>query len=249
MPRHIVVVLPAYNEAEGIGGFLQEITEALSPRATLSIRVIDDRSTDGTAEAVRTVAESSSAEIRVVTTEANKGHGPTALAAYREGLALSPDVLVHVDGDGQFVGKDLLAVVDALNGADVAHGVRRGRTDPWFRRALTAALGVIVSRLAGHPVTDANTPLRAYRPEVLAELLGGVPTDALVPHVHFSIAERRQRLAVAEIPVRSIPRRGSVTTGTMWGPTGRSPLLPPRRLVSFAWRAIAEVWTVDVRRR
>jgi dolichol-phosphate mannosyltransferase len=247
MHGHVVVVMPAFNEAEGIGGFLEEIVASLTPLTRkLSLRIVDDRSTDATADAVRAVA--SAADIRVVTADVNRGHGPTALAAYREGLALTPDVVLHVDGDGQFVGADLAAVLAAIDDADVVHGDRRGRDDPWFRKVLTALVGAAVSGLARHRVGDANTPLRAYRPEPLARLVDSVPADALVPHVHFSIAERRWGLAVAEVPVRSIPRRGSVATGTMWGPAVR-PALPSRRLLSFARRAAGELWRIDVRAR
>jgi len=246
---HVAVVMPAFNEAEGIGGFLAEIVDALSPHThRLSVRVLDDRSTDGTADAVRVVAETSSADIQVTTAEANRGHGPSALAAYREGLALGPDVVLHVDGDGQFLGPDIAAVLVALDGVDVVHGDRRGRDDPWFRKVLTALVGSAVSLLARHRIADANTPLRVYRPAALELLLESVPADALVPHVHFSIAERRARLTVAEVPVRSIPRRGSVATGTMWGTTRRSPVLPSRRLLSFARRAAAEFVRIEVRR-
>lgn len=241
---HLVVVMPAYNEAEGIRGFIDEIREHLAPAAErISFVVADDQSTDGTAAALAGVDG-----VHVERQPANRGHGPTALAAYRAGLALAPDVLVHVDGDGQFVGRDFSRLVAALveENADVVHGVRDGRTDPWFRKVLTACVGVLIALAAGRRIPDVNTPLRAYRPEAISRLLDAVPSDALVPHVHFSLAEARAGLIVRYLRVLSIPRRGESETGTMWGGAPR-PSLPPQRLRRFARAALGEVWAWSLR--
>lgn len=247
---HLAVVMPAYNEAEGLPGFLDELHRNLSPLARrLSLVVVDDRSTDDTLEVVRALAAELPG-LTVIEAEANRGHGPTALAAYRAGLALEPDLVVHVDGDGQFHGIDLARAVRAAltTDADVIHGVRRGREDPWFRQVLSGLVGVVVGFAAGRRIPDVNTPLRVYRPARLAELLALVPDDALVPHVHFSLAEARRDFRVRYLEVASLPRRGSNPTGTMWG-VERQPMLPPKRLRRFARDAAVEVWQVSLRPR
>jgi dolichol-phosphate mannosyltransferase len=249
--RSLVVVMPAYNEQEGIGGFISELADFLRPHVgQLQFIVVDDRSTDGTVDAVRTLARSDpSLAIVLVENTVNRGHGPTALAAYRAGLELEPDLVLHVDGDGQFLGQDMPAVLAAIDTVDAVHGVRRGRTDPWFRKALSTMVRGVVFTLARRSVSDVNTPLRLYRPAALRSLLERVPESALVPHVHFSILEDRMGVRVAETDVRSIPRRAAVQSGTMWGEAKREPRLPPKKLVQFARRAIVEVWRVDVRGR
>ena len=244
--EHIVVVMPAYNEAPGIEEFLLEIHQHVAPLASrLDIVVADDRSTDATAAVVDALGVE---RVQVLTQARNRGHGPTALAAYVAGMQLSPDLVVHVDGDGQFTGEDIACVIDALEatGADVVHGVRRGREDPWFRRALSFGLRAAVRPFAGRGVPDINTPLRVYRPEVLQQLIDAVGADAIVPHVHFSLAEARCALQVAYVPVRSLPRRGGETVGTMWGGSGR-PKLPPKRLRSFVRKASVELWQLSLR--
>lgn len=243
----IVVVMPAYNEADGIGGFLTEIHQSLAPLTMrLEIIVADDRSTDATASVVDALSLPGT---RSLTQPRNRGHGPTALAAYRAGLQTGADLVVHVDGDGQFSGADIARVIRAAEttGADVVHGIRRDRTDPWFRRALTMALRVAVAPVAGRAIPDINTPLRAYRPDALRVLLDAVGSDAEVPHVHFSLAEARGGFAVRYVAVRSLPRRGASPTGTMWGAAAGQPLLPPKRLRRFVGRALVELWQLSLR--
>lgn len=271
--NHLAVVMPAYNEAVGIPGFVRELHSSLSPLADrLDIVVVDDRSTDATADVLTDLTDEIPG-LQVITAEQNRGHGPTALAAYRAGLELEPDLLVHVDGDGQFHGDDLARLVNAAvaTGADVVHGVRTGRTDPWFRRVLTASVGTLVTVVAGRRIPDVNTPLRAYRPATLRMLVANVPDDAHVPHVHFSLAEARRGATVRYLRVASLPRRGGDEQGTMWsdddqsaagdgvGPVGaavatspstaaqRRPILPPKRLREFTRKAAAELWHISLK--
>jgi dolichol-phosphate mannosyltransferase len=247
--QSLAVVMPAYNEAEGLPEFLAEVADALRPLADeLHIVVVDDRSTDATASVLEALRPTLPG-LQVIRAEHNRGHGPTALAAYRAGLALEPDIVVHVDGDGQFLGRDIARVARATALADVVHGVRDGRTDPWFRRVLTAWVGSGVALLVGTRIPDVNTPLRAYRPQALRRLLAEVPQEALVPHVEFSIAETRLGVTRRYVRVRSIPRRGSTETGTMWGAVKRPPRLPSKRLLSFSAHAAAEVWRTSLLRR
>lgn len=241
---HLAIVMPAYNEAEGIGEFIEEIRQSVSPLAEqVSFFVADDRSTDTTAHVFDDVDD-----VVVQTQPANRGHGPTALAAYRGGLASAPDLLVHVDGDGQFIGADFARLVAAAEstGADVVHGVRDGRTDPWYRKALTGAVQLLIAAASGRRIPDVNTPLRAYRPAVLRVLVDAVPADASVPHVHFSLAEARAGFVVRYLHVASIPRRGESQSGTMWG-RAAGVRLPPKRLRQFAVAALHEVWTLSLR--
>lgn len=242
IPR-LVIVMPAYNEAEGIVGFIAEVTDAVASLADrVEVIVADDHSTDDTATVLSGIPG-----VSVETQATNRGHGPTALAAYRAGLALEPDVLVHVDGDGQFLGPDFVRVIDALErtGADVVHGVRTGRTDAWYRKALTRGVRLLVAVAAGRGIPDVNTPLRAYRPAAARALVEAVPSGAQVPHVHFSFAEARGGFDVRYVKVASIPRRGASESGTMWGRASR--LLPPKRLRALMGAALVELWRLSLR--
>jgi hypothetical protein len=88
---------------------------------------------------------------------------------------------------------------------------------------------------------DANSPLRAYRREVLVVLLQRVEPEATVPHLQFSVLERRSGLVVRELPVTHRVRRGTSAVGTTWQGRGRRLPLPSRRLLAFSWHAACEL--------
>jgi len=233
----IMVVMPAYNEGEGIGGFLDEIVQAFAGRR-VRILVVDDASTDGTAAAVTTAREGG-VPVEVLVNASNRGHGPSTIRALRSGLEEGADVVVAVDGDGQFLGQDIAAVAECAMVEDVAvEGCRFDRSDPWFRRFVSSGTRLLVRTASGASPRDANTPLRAYPSPLLRSLLGRIPDDLATPNLIISALLRIDGHPIVEIPVRSLPRRGADATGSTWGRRAR--LLPTRRFISFCRRALTQ---------
>lgn len=234
----IAVVMPAWNEAQGIAGFLTELHDALLRWEPIFI-VVNDCSTDETAKVAGSVGING-IDCRVYTNPRNLGHGPSTLRALQLGLELSPEAVVAIDGDGQFVGADVAAVVERLlaSRADVVEGVRRERGDPLYRRMVSATTRTLVWTRAHERPADANTPLRAYRPDVLARLVRTLPSSASTPNLLISALCRQWGLRVVELPVRSIPRRGPDKQGSTW--QNRRASLPSKRFVRFCANAARE---------
>lgn len=232
--------MPAFNEAEGISGFLQELSSALE-RWSPEFIVVDDSSRDGTADAAQGAGQGDPpVSVTVHVNEMNRGHGPSTLEALRLGLRNNPDAVVAIDGDGQFLGSDVARVVAALleDGVDIVEGVRTSRSDAYYRQVTSLATQALVwSRCRVWP-PDANTPLRAYRPQALRTLLERVPSDALTPNLIISALSRRQHMTISLVPVASLPRRGSSPEGSTWG--SRRAGLPSRRFVRFCAQATAQ---------
>lgn len=237
----IAVVMPAWNEEEGITEFITELHESLAQWKPTFI-VIDDKSTDKTAGVIDDL-RSSGLPVSVQTNSVNMGHGPSTLRALRAGLSTHADAVVALDGDGQFIGSDVDAVVAALfaTGADVVEGVRRSRNDPLYRQAVSAITRTLVWSRSRRWPTDANTPLRAYRPAILEGLLGDIPASASTPNLLISALCRQIDVIVIEVPVRSIPRRGSDQQGSTWKAKRKS--LPSKRFVKFCTQAAREWWS------
>lgn len=239
VPRpSVAVAIPAYNEADGIAGFLAEIDRALTPHVrALRMVVVDDASTDGTASALAKAGEELQGELEVLRNASNRGHGPSLMLAYRRALDGRPDYILQVDGDGQFHGADLRRVLVLL--MDEAHavsGVRRFRVDPWFRMAMSRLIRLYIALSFSVRARDPNCPLRGYEADLLAQLLPWLPDDCLVPNLYLTILACRRGLPLLEVDVSHRVRRGPHASGTTW--RGTSPI--PLRLVRFTLAALAE---------
>jgi glycosyltransferase involved in cell wall biosynthesis len=234
----VAVVMPAYNE-ECLGDFLIEIEHHLAPvTSRLIFMVVDDSSVrplDVTGFGGRLPLGS---RIEVLRNASNVGHGPSAVRAWRAGLALTMDFVIHVDGDGQFLGDDFPRLLHEIAGRDGVVGVRQGRADPWFRRVLSLGARFVVG---SSDCPDVNSPLRIYRTPTLLRLLDHVADDASVPHLQFSVLHRRLGLNVAQLRVTHQPRRGTSAVGTTWQREVNHPRVPSGRLIRLAGRAVLEV--------
>jgi dolichol-phosphate mannosyltransferase len=234
MTTRLAIVMPVFNEEAGVTEFLDEIVGSMQG-LELSLIVADDCSTDRTRDVLEALA--ARLPLTLLPGSRNMGHGPTTLRALRAGLDLDPDVVVAVDGDGQFTGTDIRTLIDLLlaSDADIIEGVRCGRGDPLFRRATSWTTRSLVQARSHVRPDDANTPLRVYRPRALERLLSIVPADAMTPNLLISSLSRSWGLTVMEVPVASLPRRGGDHAGSTWRARRKS--LPSKRFMEFCVRA------------
>lgn len=169
---HVTVVLPCLDEALPLPGVL-----AAMPDDYVAL-VVDNNSTDGTAEVARRCGA------RVVS-ESQPGYG----AAVHAGVVAATTPLVAViDGDGSLDPRDLPMLVEAVEaGADMAIGRRRplpGVGWPWHARLGTAAVCWRLRQRHGIPVHDI-APMRVARRDALlaldvADRRSGYPLELLM---------------------------------------------------------------------
>ncbi|MFW5926050.1 MAG: glycosyltransferase family 2 protein [Myxococcota bacterium] len=213
---HIDVVIPALDEAASIGGVVSAVLRQSPVR---SVVVVDNGSSDGTAEVAR------SAGARVVA-EPRRGYGAACLA----GIAALPDdtdVVVFLDADASDDPSELPAVIAPIlrDEADLVVGSRPlGRVE---RGALTLPQRVgnrIAStwlrRRFGMHATDLG-PFRAIRASALAGL--SMRDRDYGWTVEMQIKAARSGLRYAEVPVSYRRRIGrSKVSGTLRGVVGAS---------------------------
>ena len=200
MPRTLVAI-PALNEAATIGAVIDDVRLAV-PSA--DVLVIDDGSTDDTAEIARRAGAD------VVRMPFNVGVGGAMRAAFLYAHRSDVDFVVQVDADGQHVATHIPDLVAALDGASVAVGARFGAgyevrgTRKWAMRGLARAL----SRVCGTPLTDTTSGFRAADRRAIALFAQHYPAEYLGDTVESLVLAARAGLVVREVPVRMRPRQG-----------------------------------------
>lgn len=165
----VAVVLPAYNEARALPGLLCSLGKLRDLFAEVRLVVVDDGSSDGTAEvAARHAAE-------VVRHPSNRGLGPALLSGLR--AAQDADVVVTMDADGT-AGPEVASrlVVAVVGGAGLAVASRYApgaevRGVPLVRRVLSRGASVLARLVLGFPVRDCTSGFRAYSGDVVRRSL------------------------------------------------------------------------------
>ena len=168
-PVPVVVVLPTYNEAENIVGFLRAVRQAV-PDA--DVIVVDDNSPDGTAGLAEETA-SELGRIKVLHRAGKQGLG----AAYRHGFTTAfdegYDAIVSMDSDFSHDPATIPTMLQLIiDGADAVVGSRYvpgGSTVDWplHRRLLSKWGNRYTAAVLRLPVRDCTSGFRAYRADAL----------------------------------------------------------------------------------
>ncbi len=206
----VVVVVPARDEAPRIARVLREMPEWVD-----AVIVVDDASSDGTAEAARSVA---APRVEVLRHARARGVGAAIATGYRHAAARRGeprDAFVVMAGDGQMDPRDLPAVVDpiARGEEDYVKGDRFhsphpsvGRPMPWSRRVGGLFFSWATSRAIGVAVSDSQCGYTALSRAACARLdLDGLWPGYGYPNDLLSqLASRGMR--IAQVPVRAVYR-------------------------------------------
>jgi glycosyltransferase involved in cell wall biosynthesis len=202
----VVVVVPAWNEAPRVARVVRGV-----PSWVDSIVVVDDASTDGTADAARAAGD---ARVEVAQHTHNRGVGAAIATGYRRALARAGaprDAIVVMAGDGQMDPYDLPALLEpiARGQADYVKGDRFARADtartmPPARRLGGLALSWATAHAIGVPISDSQCGYTAIARAACERL----DLDALWPRYGYPndlLSQLALRgLRIAEVPVRAI---------------------------------------------
>jgi len=205
---NVVVTLAAYNEARNITPVIERIL-AMGHK----VIVVDDGSTDGTADIARRLGAIVSRH------PVNMGQGVAVLTGLKLAL-LDPDsdVVIEMDADGQHRPEEIDLFLERMDtmGADVVVGSRvlgahQVNASP-VRRLFLPYVTRVVNMLSGYSITDSMCGFRAFKVSALHSI---APTLDRMLEPQYLAAEMfirfgRAGLKVEEVPVRLADR----STGT-----------------------------------
>ena len=221
------VVIPARNEEGSIGAVVRAVPRDLDAE----VIVVDNASTDGTADVARR------AGARVVT-EAEPGYG----RACRTGLgaARASRVIVFIDGDGSMDPADIPALVSPIlaGSADIVCGSRVRRADrgalPPHQRCGNSLAVLVLRLLYGVRLSDLG-PFRAVDASLLRDLGMAGSRYAWVADLLARAALRQARIVEVDVGYRSRLAGRSKVSGTVRGTVGAGAAI----LGTLLWRRLA----------
>jgi len=206
----ISAALPAHNEEANIEQAVSELQSVLCEICTdgdYEVVVVDDGSTDRTAEIVLKLAEADP-RVRLVQHDVNQGYGQTV----KDGLmAGTLDYVFFTDSDLQFDVWELERLVSHLDRADVVCGYRIDRQDPWNRRVIAWGWNALVRVMFYVPVRDIDCAFKIFRREALQEL--DIQSTGALINTELMVKLGRSGYGVAEVGVNHFPRVGGEQSG------------------------------------
>jgi len=206
------IAMPAFNEEANIAATVLDAASAAKKVADeYEIVVVDDASSDGTAETVAELA-ARDRSIRLIGHRVNKGYG----AAVRTGLnACRLDWIFITDSDGQFHYDELSAFAEETDGADLVIGYRKKRMDP-FHRVFVAQVLLRVWNLClfGLAVRDVDCAYKLLARRVRDEI--ELTTASAITVTELIVKALRRGYKIKQLPVTHYPRKFGRQTGGDW---------------------------------
>ena len=214
MNPEISIVAPVYNEVENVVPLVDELLTTLAPMGrAYEIVLVDDGSTDGSAEAIARLA-AAHPEVRGLHLKQNRGQ----TAAFDAGIkGARGDIVITIDADLQNDPADIPKLVAALDGHDAAIGYRAVREDSFVRRVSSKIANGVRNRLSGDDVIDTGCSLKAFRATRLKriKLFTGM-------HRFLPTLVKIEGGTVVQLPVGHRPRRAGTSKYGVWNRVFRS---------------------------
>ena len=236
MEGRSVVLIPTYNEAANILLVLQAV---LGLSEDIAMLIIDDGSSDGTAELVRDMRDQYPGKIDILERESKLGLGTAYLAGFRYALENGFDFICEMDADFSHNPTDLPQLIAPVKNdtADLAVGSRyingvRVMNWPLGRLILSYGAGIYTRFITRLPVHDVTAGFKCYHRRVLENVdLDKVKSNGYSFQIEMKYRAWRKGYRLTEVPI--------VFTERTEGQSKMS-----KKIV---WEAMHKVWELRIR--
>jgi glycosyltransferase involved in cell wall biosynthesis len=168
---YLVVIIPCFNEEKTIGKVVSSIPASIPGIDKMDILVIDDGSSD------KSVSEAKKYGAKVISHSQNIGVGKAFQTGIQQALNMGADLVVNMDGDGQFNAEDIPKLLEPIikDHADFVTAsrfkdIRLVPKMPWIKKWGNRRMSNLISMLSGRKFFDVSCGFRAYSYESLLHL-------------------------------------------------------------------------------
>jgi len=202
---YLSIVIPVYNESKSLPLMENRLFTALDAMGkSYEVIFINDGSKDNSQEVLEQLYERHTDKVRVIQLLRNAGQHPAIIAGFAQARG---EIIVTLDCDLQNPPEDIAKLVTLIEqGHDIAGGIRAQRQDDSWRKFVSNIANKIRERVTHIHMIDQGSMLRAYRREIIEQLIECAGPAPYIPAIAHSLATNP-----IEIPVGHEERAAGVS--------------------------------------
>ncbi|HVN87327.1 MAG TPA: glycosyltransferase [Candidatus Binatia bacterium] len=188
------VVIPIFNEAANIALLHERLSRVMKDLGRpYEIWYVDDGSSDGSLDLL-TQLTARDPQIGLIELTRNFGQHAAVLAGF---AAARGDIIITLDGDLQNPPEEIPRLVAKIEeGYEVVGGWREARQDPAFRKLASRAVNELTAFTVGVKMKDYGCMLRAYRRDIVRQIIDCDERSSFIPALANSLAKRTAEIEV-----------------------------------------------------
>ena len=211
MEEKLYIVIPAYNEEANIENVVKEWYEIVEKIGdTSKLVVINDGSKDNTLQKLQELKQNFK-QLEVLDKK-NGGHGDTVLYGYKYALDNNATYIFQTDSDGQTVASEFWEFWKDRKNYSAIIGHRDTRQDGFSRKIVTKTLKLVLFLIFSLNITDANTPFRLMKYDVLQKYYSMIPEHFNLSNVMLIVLLMKNNEDVEFKHITFRPRQGGVNS-------------------------------------
>lgn len=199
----VLVIMPAWNEAETVAATVEEVRTA---NGGYHVLVVNDGSSDSTG------SEARGAGATVIDLPFNMGVGAAMRTGFKFAQRNGYTRVIQVDADGQHDPRDIELVLSGLDRADISIGARFASKGAYKvsgpRKWAMVFLATVISRLSRTPLSDVTSGFRAANAKAIDQYIDHYPAEYLGDTIDSLVVAVKSGCRVTQVPVAMRVRQG-----------------------------------------